>query len=313
MRRKVKAITVVVVFCILAMCFAGCNGNIPQGKEDSTYNIVCTFFAQYDWIKNITDEADNINVSLLCENEADLHSYQMTAKDMLNISSCDLLVVIGGESDKWATDAAKASGVKVVSLIELAEINTHEYLHEEDHDEHLHNDEHVWLSAKKAKDIVCKLADIICRELEDDSITKQAEKYIEKLEELDVKYEQVCSKGKNVMVVADRFPFAHMAEDYNIECFAAFPGCSADSAASFETVIELAGVVDENDLKYVIVTENSDKKIAQAVINSTRQKKVDILVLNSMQSLTKKDIEGTAGYLDIMEKNLKALSSAFES
>ena len=313
MKRNLKAITMVVVFCISVFCFAGCKVDNTAAEEKGTYNIVCTFFAQYDWIKNITDGSEDINVSLICDNGMDLHSYQMTAEDMLAISTCDLLVTIGGESDIWAQKAANASGAKLVSLTELAGISDNEHHHKEEHDEHLHNDEHVWLSVNKAKDIVYNLAEIICKDVENDSIKKHAEEYIKKLEELNAKYEDVCSGKNNVMVVADRFPFAHMAEDYNIECFAAFPGCSADTDASFETVIELADAVDKYGLKYVIVTETSDKKTAEAVIKSTKDKDSEILVLDSMQSLTSGDIENKTGYLDFMERNLEVLSIAFES
>ena len=313
LKRSFAAITAEIVFCMSVLCFTGCQENTTDNKDDSTYSIVCTFFAQYDWINNIISEAENVSVSLICDNGTDLHSYQMTARDMLDISSCDLLIVIGGESDKWAQDAGKASGVKVVSLTELAQVDINEHLHEQDNTEDIHGDEHLWLSVKKAKELTDKLSEIICSEVQNDSIKNQAEEYIKKLDELDMEYEKACSRENGVLVVADRFPFAHLAKDYNIECFAAFDGCSADTDAGFETVIELAGIVDENNLKYVIVTENSDKKTARAVIDSTREKNAEILVLDSMQSLTENDIKGGAGYIGIMEENLRVISTAFES
>ena len=88
--------------------------------------------------------------------------------------------------------------------------------------------------------------------------------------------------------------------------YAAFIGCSAETEASFETISFLAEKVDELGLKNVIVIESSDKKIAETVIDTTKSKDQNILVLNSLQSA---DTEGTS-YLEAMETNLTVLKEA---
>lgn len=292
----------------------GCTQNLQdEDKSDDTYKIVCTFFAQYDWIKNITDGIDDISVSLLCDNGTDMHSYQMTAGDMLEISQCDMLVCIGGESDKWAKEAALSSGVKYISLMDLLGMSEHSHNHDEEENEaHIineENDEHVWLSPKKADILVTELSKVIQSGYshETDEILVKAQEYCKNLQELDSKYAEVCENaGVNVMVVADRFPFSHLVHDYGVECYAAFPGCSADTNAGFQTIIELAGAVDSNLLKYVVVTENSDMKTANAVISATQNKNQQICVLDSMQSVVYKD-KTDVSYIDIMGKNLEVL------
>ena len=95
-----------------------------------------------------------------------------------------------------------------------------------------------------------------------------------------------------------------------MEYYAAFPGCSAESEASFATVSFLAGKVDELSLPVVLTIDGSDQKIAQTIIENTTAKNAKILMLDSMQSVTDQQIEQGVNYLSIMENNLSVLKEA---
>lgn len=65
--------------------------------------------------------------------------------------------------------------------------------------------------------------------------------YKKELAILDAEYKAaVKSAKKNTVLFGDRFPFRYLTDDYGLKYFAAFVGCSAESEASFETVIFLA-------------------------------------------------------------------------
>ena len=117
------------------------------------------------------------------------------------------------------------------------------------------------------------------------------------------------SRSKTLLF-ADRFPFRYLTDDYNLTYYAAFAGCSAETDASFETITFLAGKLDELNLPAVLTIENSDQKVAKAVIENTNTKDQKILTLNSMQSVTTKDVEEGTTYLSIMENNLQILKEA---
>ncbi|MCR5743911.1 MAG: metal ABC transporter substrate-binding protein, partial [Lachnospiraceae bacterium] len=114
------------------------------------------------------------------------------------------------------------------------------------------------------------------------------------------------------VLFGDRFPFRYMVDDYGLSYYAAFTGCSAESEASFETIVFLAGKVDELGLKTILVIESSDKKIAQSVSDNTTSKDQQILVMDSMQSTTSADIKNGSTYLSIMEANLEVLKQALK-
>ena len=107
----------------------------------------------------------------------------------------------------------------------------------------------------------------------------------------------VKSAKKNTVLFGDRFPFRYLTDDYGLKYFAAFVGCSAESEASFETVIFLAKKVDELGLNAVLTIEKSDKKIAKTVVGNTKNKKQEILEMDSLQSITTKEIKGGRNYL----------------
>lgn len=175
------------------------------------------------------------------------------------------------------------------------------------------NDEHVWLSLNNTKVLVNKISETMQKVDSEnaDVYSENAKRYIKEIEELDAKYqEMIDNAGVKTVVFGDRFPFRYLVDDYGLGYYAAFAGCSAESEASFETIVFLAQKVDEYGLDTVFVIENSDKKIAQTIIDNTKEKNQEIMMLDSMQSVTMKDIENGASYLEIMQKNYDTLLQA---
>ena len=347
-----KIIFIILVTTLTLFSLSACKkDNVKEIEVDSQsekIKIVTTIFPTYDWVQEvIKGNEDKFELTLLIDSGVDLHSYQPTADDIMEISNCDLFIYVGGESDKLIEDALKESinkDMKVVNLLEVLgdyvkteemvegmqesehshnhghnEDHSHdEHEHEEEHNHHghhAHEDEHVWLSLKNAN----KLVDVISNTIQEIDIDNKdvyktnASNYIKKLNELDNKYQDIVSNSdKKVILFGDRFPFRYLVDDYGLEYYAAFVGCSTDSEASFETIAFLAKKVDEYNLNSVLTIENSDKKIDKTIIQNTNSKKQKILVLDSMQSITSNDIDNNANYISIMESNLEVLKEALK-
>ncbi|MBQ9604861.1 MAG: zinc ABC transporter substrate-binding protein, partial [Firmicutes bacterium] len=262
---------------------------------------------------------------LLLDSGVDLHSYQPTAEDILKISNCDMFVYVGGESDEWVDDVLKNAenkDMEVISLLDVvgdaakeeeikegmqAEEEEHEEENEEDEKEY---DEHVWLSVRNAKTICAEIADGLGKADPENAEAYKAnyEVYAEKLDELDKNFTELAENAQNkTLVFGDRFPFRYFTDDYGFDYYAAFAGCSAESEASFETVVFLAKKMDELGCKTIYTIENSDQKLAQAIINSTSAKDQNIAVLDSMQSAAGEQAEEGVSYLSIMQSNYEVL------
>ena len=144
-----------------------------------------------------------------------------------------------------------------------------------------------------------------------DVYASNAAAYQEKLSNLDTEYQNTVDSAKqNTLLFADRFAFRYLLDDYELNYYAAFSGCSAESEASFKTVTFLAEKLDELGLKTVLTIEKSDDRIAQTVIENTKTKDQKILELNSMQSITSDEIADGVTYLSVIEDNLDVLKEA---
>ena len=309
------------------LVLSGCaSGSASENSGSDKLHIVATVYPEYDWLKQITaGTEDRIEVTLLLDQGTDLHNYQPTAADMIKIAEADMFVYVGGESDAWVKDALESSDNDqriVVSLMDVLgnkarEEETVEGMEAEDEEEEEETeyDEHVWLSLQNAELFVDALKDACVQMDSEDSelFEKNAGAYKDKLNELDEQYRSLCEKASvKTLLFADRFPFLYLVKDYGLDYYAAFRGCSAESEASFETVVFLAGKVDELSLPAILTIESSDQKIAETVRDNTKKKDAEILVIDSMQSATKETIDQGIGYLDIMEKNLAVLERALK-
>ena len=116
-------------------------------------------------------------------------------------------------------------------------------------------------------------------------------------------------RSKTVLF-GDRFPFLYLMEDYGLSYYAAFSGCSAETEASFDTITFLAEKLDAYDLPCVFVLENSDGKLANTIISSSKRQSGTVVNMHAMQSVTKKDIDDGTTYLGLMKQNLEALKKA---
>ncbi|MGN0740754.1 MAG: metal ABC transporter solute-binding protein, Zn/Mn family [Treponema sp.] len=289
--------------------------------------IICTIYPQYDWVMNIIgDKADRFDISYLTQKGMDLHNYQPNFQDIAKLSECDLFVFVGGESDKWvqkAVSQAKNKNLKAFNMMEIlgdkvreeeiVEGMEHEHDHDHEDEEEAEYDEHVWLSLKNAKIIVEKLS-VQIAELDGANskfYKSNADSYIAKLDMLDKEFEQTVSSAKNrTILFGDRFPFRYLADDYGLKYFAAFVGCSADTEASFETIAFLAKKVDELNLSAILTIEKSDKKIAETIKKNSKSKNQKILEMNSIQSVSSKEIKNGTSYIELMKQNLAVLKTA---
>lgn len=485
---------------MLLAALSGCGSSTQKAPEADKLQIVSTIFPPYDWVREILgDQADHAELTLLIDNGVDLHSYQPTTDDMIKISTCDVFIYVGGESDRWVKDALKTATNKDMVVINLLEVlgdavkeeeikegmeHDHDHGHEEidpaavkdrpladwqgdwssiesalnggsldayiahmaeenqsdaaaqkavyaarwksdyptlkisensvsfggvtadyryigyrivesdhgasvwygfettdaaapkyiafsDHGtgEHEHEDEehdalphfhlrygndslealtamenwsptyfassasgqeiaeamgghsheegeldeHVWLSLKNAQTLSAHIA---AKLGELDGANKQRYQtnltaYSQKLEELYGVYQAAVEGSRyRTLLFADRFPFRYLVDDYGLEYYAAFSGCSAETEASFETIVFLADKVNALDLSSIMVIETSDGSIARTVVQNTNRKDQSILTLNSLQSVTAADIAAGASYLSLMEQNLNVLRQA---
>lgn len=319
-----RLLIAIFMLCFVAAAVGGCG----KGKKNGKLSVVVTIFPEYDWVKEILgDNPGDAEITMLLDNGADLHSYQPTADDILKVQSCDVFIYVGGESDKWVDNVMAQKSNKNMVVLNLLDVlgdkvkeeEVVEGMEAEDEDEHdeeeAEKDEHVWLSLKNASVICDAVKDALSKADKDNAelYEKNCKAYKEKLEKLDAEYEAAVKEASlKTLLFGDRFPFRYLTDDYDLEYYAAFAGCSAESEASFKTIKYLSDKINELKLKHVMKIESSNGKLANSIIENSGAKDVDVLSLNSIQSISREDMKNGVSYISLMEGNLEVLKKALQ-
>ena len=326
----IRKLTAVLTALFIAVTLFGCDPGSRSGGR--RLRIVTTIFPIYDWTRSVlgSNPAD-AELVVLEDSGVDLHSFQPTVDDVAMIASCDVFIYVGGESDGWVSKALsglKNSGRTEISLLEVlgeraALEERVEGMEAEDGsgegsgpegDEEREADEHVWLSLRNAE-IFCEyIAGVIAEKdpAHREEYGSNAKAYVSELKALDDEFKRAAGLIDNkVLLFADRFPFRYFTDDYGFDYYAAFPGCSAETEASFGTVVFLAEKVNELSLDVIFRTEGSDGSIAETVKKTSRKDWLKICVLDSLQSVSAAGIKDGATYLGLMRGNLDSLKEAF--
>jgi zinc transport system substrate-binding protein len=326
---------------VTLLCGCGAGQQANQSSENDKIKIVCASFPEYDWTRQIVGEENaNIELTLIVNNGMDIHNYQPSVEDMVKIDDCDLIIYNGGTSEEWIEEAVEDSQKKpqmlsVMNFLEddVVEEEVVEGMQEEKHahetegeheDNHTHEaeagqeeqeyDEHVWLSLKNAEKMVNQIAETVAKIDPEQTELYETNKnaYLEKLESLDASYETAVQEAKGkILLFGDRFPFRYLTEDYGLAYYAAFPGCSAETEASFETIVFLADKIEEHKLPCILTIDGSDKTIAES-IQKNADGDVAIKELNSLQAVSEAQITEGMTYLSVMEENLEVIKEALQ-
>lgn len=293
---------------IILLIICGC-----KNSKSNKITIVTTSFPSYDFVRSIVKDSD-IEVKMLLKPGMDLHDYEPTAQDIIDINNSKLFIYTGGESDSWINDVLKNIDVnnkKIIKLMDLVDLYDEEVKEgmEIDEDEK-ELDEHVWTSPVNAIMIITKLKEEI-KNIDSNNSSlyeKNANEYIEKIKKIDEEIREVVNSGKRQeLIFGDRFPLLYFVKEYNIDYYAAFPGCSEQTEPSSKTLAFLIDKVKKDNIPVVFHIELSNGKIANTIAKETGAK---VLQFNSAHNITQEEFDNGVTYVDLMKDNIKVLKEA---
>ena len=315
-----RLMAVILAAGIAAAAVTGC-GVKQEEPDDGKLKIVTTIFPQYDFVRAIAGGTGAVNVRMLLSPGEEVHSYEPTPLDIKEIQNCDLFIYVGAENDVWVDRILENMGDKrpeTLRLVDLTETVAEESVegmmeekghdHEESREEEA--DEHVWTSPVKAAEITEAIAQKMA-ELDPanaDDYLANAQDYEAKILELDAQFRQIAENAeRKVLVFGDRFPIRYFAEEYGLDYFAAFPGCSSESEPSASTLAFLIDKVREEEIPVVFSIEFSNGNIARAICESTGAVQ---RTYNSCHNVTQEQMENGATYVSLMSENLETVREA---
>ncbi|MCQ2979230.1 MAG: metal ABC transporter substrate-binding protein [Clostridia bacterium] len=319
--KKIKGILLVLIFA-LSMSLCGCqNDNVSEKKIE----IVTTNFPCYDIARAITNGDDNINLTMLLKPGVESHNFDPTPQDILLVQNCDLFIYTGGESDVWVDKILESSDkeINAVKLCDFVPLLVEEFKegmeeeHEdEDADEEVEYDEHVWTSPSNMITLIDGIKTIIIEldETKEELYLNNAKEYISKIESLRDEFNQVVfdskAKSSNVtkpLIFGDRFPLIYFVKEFGLDYYAAFPGCSSETEASAKTILFLIDMIKEKEIKYVFHIELSAEKVCDTLKEETG---VETLLFHTAHNVSKEEFESGETYYSLMHKNIENLELA---
>ena len=297
------------LFClVLSMClFTACSSDVADSQESQTaqedsgrLQIVATMFPQYDFARQIA--GDKADVTLLVDPGIEVHAYEPTANDLLNVHEADCFFYMGAAMEPWTEKVVPDLTAEGVAAVDLsAEILTEEDLAAS------HYDLHIWTDPNYAMIMVKEILTAMTEKdpANADYYTEQANLYLAELQEVDAAFQQVVAEGKrNLMVFADRFPFYYFAKRYGLDYLAAYDSCAEESEPSMKQITELINVIKEEQIPVVYYEELTEPKVATSISEETGAKAIQF---HSCHNVSKEDFDAGITYVDLMKRNVEAL------
>jgi len=304
---------------LLSGCGSTAGSSTSSASEDKLL-VTATVFPAYDFARAVC--GDLAEVELLLPPGAESHSYEPTPKDILEVEGSDLFVYLGGDSDAWVETLLESidggvNGMKMMDCVKLKEEAHTEGMTAEKESDHgagevLEYDEHVWTAPVNAATITTAIGEQMA-ELDPDHAADyraNAADYAGKLMELDKEFHDFFETVNNkTMVFGDRFPLRYFADEYGLDCYAAFPGCSTQTEPSAATIAFLTRKVEQEKLGTVYYIEFSNHLVADSIAEATG---AQTALFHSCHNVSQADMDAGATYLTLMEKNLETLKATMK-
>lgn len=312
----------------LALCVpvTGAGKGGPEAAENGAgeLKVIATVFPAFDFARQLAGDA--ARVRLLLPPGSEVHSYEPTPRDIIEIREADLFIYVGGESDRWVEtilDSMEGGGPKTFRLMDCVSAVEEERSssmeperahggREEGEPEAPELDEHVWTSPKNAAAIAGKLSEALTALAPEAAgdIRRRTDAYLDELADLDAAFAEAVQSGRrDIVVFGDRFPLRYFADAYGLRYDAAFPGCSEDSEPSVRTVMSLVDLVREEKIPVVFYLEFSSQKTADILAEETGARK---RLFHSCHNVSAEELEAGATYVSLMRGNVEALREALD-
>lgn len=298
MKNKIAVIGIV-IFCIIALivflCIKNINRNSENNKESDNFKIVTSFYPIYIIAENVTKGAGNIELSNMAElNGGCLHDYTLSTSDVKKLEDADVFIENGVGIEKFTDKLLQIySDLKIIdSSIELTDII--ESGEEENG--------HTWMGIENYKKQTLNIANELSKYNPENAeiYTKNANEYIEKIEEINKKYKERLSNLSGEKVICLNESFEYLGRDLNLDMIMVETD-HEESTLSADRLKSLIEQAKENNIKMIIIGEDDNTQNAETISSETGAK---IYKLKTGMSGNYSE----NSYIEDLEYNLEQLS-----
>ncbi len=288
--------------------------------------IYVSVFPLFDLVELIGGE--KVEVRQLVPHGADAHGYEPSPRRLADLEGADIFFYIGLGMEPWAEKAVSnldEAGVKTVKVSEVARLRKfdedHDHEHDNDHDQshdqghdheehHKHGsyDPHIWLDF----DNMIRIGELVRDKLAElspeksDYFAQNFSEYVEKVEELDEKYQQVLDQRHSDYILTSHAAFGYLAASFGLKEISV-SGISPHAEPSPHALARLIREVEEHGINYIFLETLASPRTAHVLAEEAN---LEILTLNPVEGLTLEEREKGEDYFSLMEQNLESLKKA---
>ncbi|RIM55531.1 metal ABC transporter solute-binding protein, Zn/Mn family [Staphylococcus capitis] len=313
---KRKAIIFITLSLILIL--SGCSKSINSSKKDNVNShnkmkIYTTVFAFQSFTEQIGGKY--VDVESIYPPGADLHSYEPTQKDMINIAKSDLFIYSSDDLDPVSAKITQSMENKNMKLALASDLNQKELIHSDDHDEdegHNHaeteNDPHVWLDPVLDRIFAEKNKDKLIQK--DPKHKSYYEKNYKKLDKdianIDKKMQKITKSPKREKIIISHDSLGYLTHRYHFKQ----EGVNGmnDEEPSQKKILSIVKNIKNSKSPYVLYEQNITSKITDVI---KRETDTQPLSFHNLAVLTKKEKDNQSiTYQSLMKKDIESLDKA---
>lgn len=328
MKRYTKRLLLIAV--LTSLFFTSCGAaDKYRDLDENKITVIATLFPQYDFARQIAGEY--ANVVLLLSPGVESHSYDPSPTDIIAIQNSDVFLYTGPYMESWAADVIEgisgdtcvvdlSAHVPLVKEEDIeAEYESAHAEHEDEHDhdhEHEHShahdhtyDPHIWTNPVYAKIMVEDIAEafIECDPQHESEYVKNRDAYLMELDKLDAEIRDTVANAKRrELFFGGRFAMYYFTKEYGLTYEAVYDSCSSETEPSVQSVMHVIQSMKEEQIPVIYYEELVDPRIARTIAEETG---CEMLLWHSCHSVSKKELEAGAAYLELMWKNLENLKA----
>ena len=294
--KKRNLIIIIAIIIILVTAIVIGNLNRINDEKNDNLKIVTSFYPIYIMTLNITNGAENVEVSNMAENYVGcIHDYTLTTTDLKKFENADIFVENGYDMEQFSQKIIDSypnvkmidSSTKIMDFVqEGEEVNPH-----------------FWTSIDNYILQVEAITDGL-KEVDSsnrDLFEQNKNAYVQKLQELKLEYESYNFSTNNVVSLNESFSYLFKFIGVNETLIETDHEQSSLSAETVRGVIE---EVKETGIQAIVIGQNDDDQNANLIASETGAK---VYRINDAMSG-----DGSLdSYINTMKENLEILKTMF--
>ena len=297
MRNKyVFVIVMLTAILLVGMGLTNIYVSMQQRESDQDQLVVVTsFYPMYVAASNVIGDAKGVKLVNLSEPQTGcLHDFQLTPEDMKLIGTADVFIINGGGIESFMEDVAKSyPNLKIIEATGNMELLS-------DDDE---LNAHAWMSISAYETQIQTIADELGKIDKDRSeeYEKNAIAYLEKLEPLRERQEEIAEKADGQSVILFHEAYDYVAYDYGLDVSYVLD-LDEERQVSAGEVSSVLRAIENDHVQYIFAEETYGKSMGDTVEKETGVKVVYLNPLNRGKYEKDSYLKGMSHNMDLLEE-----------